>query len=142
MNLIKSKITNVMAILLLCTITIQAQTEESKDELDPKVFVVLDITVNDSLMYEQYRLKVEPIIKKYGGKYLVRSGGMAFSADPDAKLIPGEGNWNPNRLIIVEWHSMEALQKFANSEDYLNVAELRKQSASTKSVIVKAYLGN
>jgi len=102
--------------------------------------VVLDITVSDTIMYEQYRIKVEPVIKKHGGKYLVRSGGMAFDKDPDKKVIPGEGNWNPNRLIILEWASMEELQKFINSTEYQKIAELRKKSASTKSVIVKENL--
>ncbi|MEO8232013.1 MAG: DUF1330 domain-containing protein [Ignavibacteriota bacterium] len=137
-----SKTTNLIAILFFFVISIQAQTDKSKNTLSPKVFVVLDITVNDTIMYEQYRIEVEPIIKKYGGKYLVRSGGMAFDKDPDKKVIPGEGNWNPNRLIIVQWNSMEELQKFINSEEYLKIAELRKNSASTKSVIVKENLTN
>lgn len=136
----KSKITKLIAILFFFTISNQAQTEKSKDTSSPKVFVVLDITVNDTIMYEQYRIKVEPIIKKYGGKYLVRSGGMAFDKDPDAKIILGEGNWNPNRLIITEWNSIDELQKFLSSEEYLKVAELRQKSASTKSVIVKENL--
>ena len=136
----KSKTTILIAILILLTISMQAQTEKSKENLSPKIFVVLDITVNDTIIYEQYRVKVEPIIKKYGGKYLVRSGGMAFDKDPNKKVIPGEGNWNPNRLIILEWNSMEELQKFINSAEYQKVAELRKSSASTKSVIVKENL--
>ena len=138
----KSKITNLIAVLFLCTISIQAQTDESKNTSSPKIFVVLDITVNDTIMYEQYRIKVEPIIKKYGGTYSVRSGGMAFDKDPDKAIIPGEGNWNPNRLIILEWNSMEELQKFLNSAEYQKVAELRKNSASTKSVIVKENMND
>jgi len=136
----KNKIINLIAILFLSTLSIQAQTEKSKETISPKIFVVLDITVNDTIMYEQYRIKVEPIIKKYGGKYLVRSGGMAFDKDPDKKVIPGEGNWNPNRLIIVEWNSMEELQRFMNSQEYLKIAELRKKSATTKSLVVKENL--
>jgi uncharacterized protein (DUF1330 family) len=136
----KAKITKLIAILLFCTLAVQAQTDQSKDTSLPKVFVVLDITVNDTIMYEQYRIEVEPIIKKYGGQYLVRSGGMAFDKDPDKKVIPGEGNWNPNRLIILQWNSMEELQKFINSDEYQKVAELRKNSASTRSVIVKENL--
>ena len=136
----KSKTTFLIAILALFTTSIHAQTQKSEETLSPKIFVVLDITVNDTIMYEQYRIKVEPIIKKYGGKYLVRSGGMAFDKDPNKKVIPGEGNWNPDRLIILEWNSMEELQKFINSAEYQKVAELRKNSALTKSVIVKENL--
>lgn len=136
----KSKLTNLIVILFVCTVSIQAQIEKAKATLSPKIFVVLDITVHDTIMYEQYRIKVEPVIKKYGGKYLVRSGGMAFDKDPDKRVIPGEGNWNPNRLIILEWNSMEELQEFINSDEYQKVAELRKNSASTRSVIVKENL--
>jgi len=136
----KSKITNLIAILFFFTISIQAQTEKSKDTSSPIIFVVLDITVHDTVMYEQYTIEIEPIVKKYGGKYLVRSGGVGFEKDPDKEVILGEGNWNPNRLIILEWNSMEELQKFINSAENQKVAQLRNNSASTKSVIVKEYL--
>ena len=49
----KTKTTHLIALLFLCTIVIQAQTTEPKATVSPKVFVVLDITVNDTIMYEQ-----------------------------------------------------------------------------------------
>ena len=115
---------------------------EQNSETNAKIFLVLDITVHDSIMYEQYRINVEPIIKKYGGKYLVRSGFKAFDNDPDTKLIPAEGNWTPDRLIITEWESIEKLQKFAKSDEYKQVLKFRTNSSSTKSVIVKEYMKN
>jgi len=138
----KIKLTYLLPAFLLCSLFSQAQTNALAGNPEPKVFVVLDITVNDSAMYEQYRLNVEPIIQKYGGKYLVRSGGMTFDNDPNVKVIPGEGNWNPNRFIIVEWDSLEALQKFTSADEYKKVAVLRDKSATTKSLIVREYLKN
>lgn len=117
------------------------QIDQSLKE-QPKIFLVLDITVHDSIMYEKYRIDVEPLIKKYGGNYLVRSGFKSFDNDPDTKLIPAEGNWTPDRLIITEWESMEQLQKFAKSDEYKQVLKLRTNSSSTKSVIVKEYMKN
>ncbi|MCC5926807.1 MAG: DUF1330 domain-containing protein [Bacteroidetes bacterium] len=136
----KSKITNLIAILFFFTISIQAQTGTPEDASSPRIFVVLDITVHDTAMYEQYRIEIEPIVEKYGGKYLVRSGGMGFEEDPDKEVIPVEGNWNPNRLIILEWNSMEELQNFINSAENQRIGQLRNNSASTKSVIVKEHL--
>jgi len=136
----KSILINLIAILFFFTISIKAQTEKSKDTSSPKIFVVLDITVHDTVMYGQYTIEIKPIVKKYGGKYLVRSGGVGFEKDPDKEVILGEGNWNPNRLIILEWNSMEELQNFMNSAENQKVAQLRNNSASTKSVIVKEYL--
>ena len=142
MKFMESKIITLFAILLFNATAIQAQTMETKDDSKPKIFAVLEITVHDSVMYEQYRIKVEPIIQKYGGKYLVRSGGMAFDPDPNALLIPGEGNWNPDRLIILEWESIEAFQNFINSEECSKIKDLKMNSATSKSLLVKEYLKN
>lgn len=133
-----NKILMFISILFLFAITAHAQNADTK--ASAKIFVVLDITVHDTAMYEQYRVKVEDVISKFGGKYLVRSGGMAFDKDPDRRVVPIEGNWNPDRLIIVEWDSIEQLQRFSTSEEYKAVAKLRENSASTKSIMVKEYL--
>ncbi len=134
--------TTIIALTMFTFTSCTNNTEkiEQKATTKPKIFSVLDITVHDSAMYEQYRIGVEPLIKKYGGKYLVRSGFKAFDNDPDTKLIPSEGDWTPDRLIITEWESIEQLQKFAKSDEYKQVLKLRTNSSSTKSVIVKEYL--
>lgn len=134
-----------LLIAVVCFGMLQAQHSTSEEKINTnkaKVFVVLDIMVHDTVMYEQYRINVEEVIKNFGGKYLVRSGGMAFDTDPDRKVIPVEGNWNPNRLIILQWDSMEQLQKFTSSKDYKKIAQLRANSATTKSLIVNEYLIN
>lgn len=134
-----------LLIAVVCFGMLQAQHSTSEEKINTnkaKVFVVLDIMVHDTAMYEQYRINVEEVIKNFGGKYLVRSGGMAFDTDPDRKVITVEGNWNPNRLIILQWDSMEQLQKFTSSKDYKKIAQLRANSATTKSLIVNEYLIN
>jgi len=65
---------------------------------------------------------------------------MAFDTDPTRKVIPVEGGWNPDRLIIVQWNSMEQLQKIVTSTEYIAIAGLRANSATTKSIILKEYL--
>ncbi len=136
----KGKISHIIVILLLSRFSLEAQSPKETLKMEPKIYIVLDITVTDSAMYEQYRSGVEPIINKYGGRYLVRSGGMSFDIDPDTKVIPIEGNWNPNRFIITEWDSMEEFQKFTNSTEYKNIVVLRAKSSTTKSIIVKEYM--
>lgn len=143
----KLKMYILLSFLLFGIISVKAQNSDPHGDHESaitgmpseKILMVLDITVHDSLQYQQYRIKVESLIEKFGGIYLVRSGGMAFDKDPERKVIPVEGNWNPNRFIIVQWNSMEELQNFSTSEEYKNVAKLRENSASTKSIIVKKY---
>ena len=136
------KIIKLLPVILLCAINLYAQKNQSNAvaKVSAKIFMILDITVHDTAIYEQYRVQVEPIIKKFGGKYLIRSGSIAFDKDLTRKVIPVEGGWNPDRLIIVQWNSMEQLQKFATSAEYIAIAELRSNSASTKSIIVTEYL--
>ena len=136
-----------LSFLLLGIISVNAQNSDPHGDHESaitgmpseKILMILEITVHDSLQYQQYRLKVEPLIERYGGIYLVRSGGMAFDPDPARKVTPVEGNWNPNRFIIIRWDSMEQLQNFATSEEYKSVANLLENSASTNSIIVKEY---
>src|SRR5690606_9553519 len=143
----KLKICILSSFLLLGIISVEAQNSDPHGDHESaitgmpseKILMVLDIIVHDSIQYQQYRIKVEPLIEKFGGIYLVRFGGIAFDKDPERKVIPVEGNWNPNRFIIVEWNSMEELQKFSTSEEYKNVSKLRENSALTKSIIVNKY---
>ena len=136
------KIIKLLPVILLFVVNLYAQKNQSNAvaKASPKIFMLLDITVHDTVMYEQYRVQVEPIIKQFGGQYLVRSGGMAFDKDPTRKVIPVEGGWNPDRLIIIQWNSMAQLQKFATSDEYIAISGLRANSAATKSIIVTEYL--
>ena len=140
---LRKSISILIAIVCFGMLQAQQSTREEKPNTNtPKVFVVLDIMVHDNVMYEQSRMNVEEVIKNFGGNYLVRSGGMAFDTDQDRKVIPVEGNWNPNRLIILQWDSMEQLQKFTTSEAYKKIAQLRANYATTKSLIVNEYFVN
>jgi len=88
------------------------------------VYMIIEIKVMDYELYTKYVEKVPEIIKKYGGRYLVRGG----------KVLPMFGNWN------IEFETEEQLRDCFNSAEYLKVAPLRENSTITKSVIVNGYL--
>jgi uncharacterized protein (DUF1330 family) len=64
-------------------------------------------------------------LTRYGGKFLVRGGR--------AEVL--EGDWQPNRLVVVEFDSFEQAKAWWNSDDYAAPKKLR-QSASTTNMIV------
>jgi uncharacterized protein (DUF1330 family) len=64
---------------------------------------------------------------------------MAYDQNPDRRVMRGEGGWNPDRFIITQWNSFKPVQTFITSPEYLAIAQLRKKSARTKSLIVKEY---
>lgn len=104
-----------------------------------KTLLILDISVHDSIQYKQYQSHLEPIIKKFGGTYLVHSSGIGLENEPKRQIIPAEGNWNPNHLIVLQWNSMEALQNFLSSEAYRKIDPLRNNSTTIRSLIVSEY---
>lgn len=94
------------------------------------VYMIIQITILDYELYARYVEKVPVIIKKYGGRYLVRGG----------KVVPMFGNWNPERVILIEFETMEQLRNCFNSPEYLKIAPFRESSTITESIIVNGCL--
>ena len=90
-------------------------------------YVITDITVNNPERYEDYKKLAPPAIETYGGKYLAR-GGRA------EKL---EGNWEPDRIVILEFESVETAKKWIDSPEYRKAKTLRHQNASTNKIVVE-----
>ena len=91
-------------------------------------YVIADITVNDPKRYEEYKKLAPPAIAAYGGKYLARGG-------KSEKL---EGNWEPDRVVILEFESLETAKKFINSPEYSEARALRHKTASSNMIVVEA----
>ncbi len=92
-------------------------------------YLILEIAIRNKEEYVQYIEKVPAIIKKFGGRYLVRGG----------KVTPFSGNWNPERIVVIEFTTMEQLQKCFNSPEYREIAPLREQSTISKAIVVEGY---
>jgi uncharacterized protein (DUF1330 family) len=70
---------------------------------------------------------VPAVIEKYGGRYLVRGGAFEVF----------EGDWQPSRLIILEFPDMDALRQWYGSDDYQVLLKLRQSAARTNLVAVE-----
>ena len=90
-------------------------------------YVISDITVNNSKRYEDYKKLAPPAIQNYGGKYLAR-GRRA------EKL---EGNWEPDRIVILEFESVETAKDWIDSPEYREARALRRHNASTNMIVVE-----
>ena len=91
------------------------------------VYLVAEIEVKDWEAYEKYRALVPATIEQYGGKYLVRGG----------EVTPGEGDWSPERVVILEFPDRDAAQRWATSPEYAPVAEIRHRAAESRSFMVE-----
>ena len=89
-------------------------------------YVVAEVEVTDPAVYEEYRKLVPATIAKYGGKYLVRGGAV------DVK----EGGWQPKRLVVLEFASMDQANKWYHSPEYAPALALRTKAARSKVLLV------
>jgi uncharacterized protein (DUF1330 family) len=90
-------------------------------------YFIAEIQVLDPSLYARYVERVPDIVKKYGGRYLVR-GGQATSFS---------GDWNPQRLILIEFADRGQLERCFSSPEYREIAPFRERSTVTRAIIVE-----
>ena len=94
------------------------------------VYLVAEIEIKDPEMYSRYVDKVPAVIRRFGGRYLSQGG----------QVTPLSGNWNPERVILIEFPTLEKLQQCFNSEKYLEIAPFRTQSTLSRSIIIEGLV--
>ena len=90
-------------------------------------YAVVNVRVTDPDRYEEYKSKAPATIAGYGGKYLARGGAVEAL----------EGGWNPERLVVLEFESMERLREWYDSPEYAPLKRLRGESAATDFAVVE-----
>ena len=90
-------------------------------------YVVAEVEVTNPAVYEDYRKLVPATIAKYGGKYLVRGGAVETK----------EGSWQPKRLVVLEFASMEQAKKWYHSPEYAPALAIRLKAARSKVLLVE-----
>ena len=91
------------------------------------VYVIVNVRVTDSARYEEYRGKVPATIARYGGRYLARGGAVEAL----------EGDWQPERLVVLEFESMGRFREWYDSPEYAPLKQLRQEAAATQLVVVE-----
>ena len=71
-------------------------------------YVIVDMKVSDHQQYQQYMAAAPAAVKAAGGEYLVRGGQHAVM----------EGDWQPTRIAMLRFPSLEAATTFYDAEMY------------------------
>ena len=90
-------------------------------------YMIVDLVVTDPEGFAVYREMVPPTIAAYGGRYLVRGGAIS----------PMEGGWDPARITVLEFPSVERATAWWDSPEYAEAKALRQRTAETKMIIVE-----
>ena len=92
------------------------------------VYMIAEMTIKDDKLYSDYVARVPEVIAKYGGRYLVRGG----------PVTPLSGNWHPERIIVIEFETLEDVRRCFASKEYRELAPIRERSAAGKAIVVEA----
>ena len=94
-----------------------------------KGYIIGQVTITDPKKYQRYTSETESIIKKFGGRYLVRGGAQ----------IIAEGAPQGNRDVVVEFDTIEKAQEFYNSREYAEIIDIRKENSTGYILVVEGY---
>ena len=90
-------------------------------------YLVVDIEISNPAQFEEYRKLAPAAIAKFGGRYIIRGGAYEVL----------EGEWQPQRLTIVEFASMEKAKAFYASPEYGAAKKARAGAAKFKALLVQ-----
>jgi uncharacterized protein (DUF1330 family) len=93
------------------------------------VYLIIDIAVIDQDLFGEFMAGVPAVLEKYGGRYLARSGEVSNMV----------GDWRPERIVLIEFETIDQVQEFFASPEYLALVPLREKSAISRAIIVEGY---
>jgi uncharacterized protein (DUF1330 family) len=90
-------------------------------------YFIIDVDVKDPALYEEYKKKGAPTIIAYGGKPMARGG--------KAEVL--EGNWQPKRMILLEFKNTQEAKRWWDSPEYNEAKKLRHKAALSNVVLLE-----
>lgn len=90
-------------------------------------YVIAEIDVTDPEGFAAYREIVPPIVAAFGGRYLARGGAISTL----------EGDWEPRRLTLLEFPSVEQARAFHDSPEYAEAKALRLRTTNSRLIVVE-----
>ena len=84
-------------------------------------YAIGDVEVLNEEAYGEYRRRFDAILAQFGGRILINGGR------PD----PVEGNWEPRRLVVLEFPSVDLARQWLSSSEYGEIAPIPQEHATT-----------
>jgi uncharacterized protein (DUF1330 family) len=114
------------SILIISTFSVLVSCNSNKSK--PVYYLFENIEITDTLHFNEYKKNVLPVVKKFGGTYIV--------AGKPIEII--EGKWRPKSLVIIKFPSIKMANKWYYSEDYKFLKTMRKSSGKFNAVVMES----
>ncbi|HYG02323.1 MAG TPA: DUF1330 domain-containing protein [Chryseosolibacter sp.] len=93
-------------------------------------YVIVEVTIHDPKEYEEYKKLTPGSLPAFEGKFIVRG----------AQTESLEGDWNPQRIVIVEFPDVAKAKAWWSSELYSKAKVIRQRAAHTKMIVVEGVI--
>jgi uncharacterized protein (DUF1330 family) len=93
----------------------------------PKYYILSNVTITDPQQYEEYKKLSTKAFQAHGVTPMVRGG----------KVEVIEGDWAPERTVIMEFPSKEAALAWYNSPEYQAAKKARQGAAIMRMVLIE-----
>jgi uncharacterized protein (DUF1330 family) len=89
-------------------------------------YIIVEVSITDPSAYDAYKNLTPAAVAAYDGKFIVR-GGQTETL---------EGDWQPERIVVIEFPSIERANEWWNSDIYSAAKKIRQGAAKTRMIVV------
>jgi len=89
-------------------------------------YLIIDLTIHDIAKFSDYITKIPEFIKKHSGKYIIQGQEPTIM----------EGNWKPERIVVIEFPSRKNANDFLQDQDAQNLFALRHETTTSNVILV------
>jgi uncharacterized protein (DUF1330 family) len=93
----------------------------------PSGYIIANVRITDPVQYEEYRKWSSAAIQTHKAEVCVRGG----------KVEALEGDWQPDRMVVLKFPSFEAAKAFHASSEYVTARKAREGAAIMRLVVVE-----
>jgi uncharacterized protein (DUF1330 family) len=90
-------------------------------------YIIANVTVTNPAQYDEYRKWSSVAMQVHGAQVCVRGGKVAVL----------EGDWTPERLVILKFPTFDAARAFYDTPEYLKAREARAGAAIMRMIVVE-----
>ena len=93
----------------------------------PSAYIIANVSVTNPSQYEQYKKLSSIAMQAYGAEVCVRGGAIEVM----------EGDWQPERLVVLKFPSTEQARRFEASPEYASARAARQRAAGQRMLLVE-----
>lgn len=90
-------------------------------------YIIANVTVTNPAQYEEYKKWSSAAMQAHGAEVCVRGGA--------AQVL--EGDWVPERIVVLKFSTLEAAKAFDSSPEYSKAREARQGAAIMRMIVVE-----